>query len=185
MIKEDLFIELARACARTCYALKTVTEERVVLGLRGPSEKQIEDLGRCVNPAQHSLLPIMSDNRIIRNIESGVIETANCDRDPPEHHPRSTEENLIAWRTEMWEKLRFFGVRGFQLTIPTVSELPQEDLGRCGALEIDEIEKHVQISVDPRPSAPVPVMVCCYFATLAPPLADRPLNAGYVSVIHW
>ena len=91
----------------------------------------------------------MSDNRIIRNIESGVIETANCARDPPEHHPRSTEDNLIAWRTEMWEKLRLFGVRGFQLTIPTVSELPQEDLGRCGALEIDEIEKRVQISVDP------------------------------------
>ena len=124
MIKEDSFVELARACARTCRTLKTVTEGRDVFDLSGLSRKRIEDLGRCVDPAQCFLPPITRNNRIIRNVESVVSERANSTRDLPVHHPRSTEENLTAWRTEMWEELRLLDVRGFQLTMPTVSELP-------------------------------------------------------------
>jgi len=48
---EDPFVELAKPCARACRVLKTVTEGSGVDDLSGPSRKQIEDLGRCVNPA--------------------------------------------------------------------------------------------------------------------------------------
>ena len=45
-MKDSPFVELAKDCVRACHVLKSVTE---------PSEKQIEDLERCVNPAQPPL----------------------------------------------------------------------------------------------------------------------------------
>ena len=81
MIKEDSFVELASACARTCHLLTDVTEGRDVDNLSGPGRRQIEDLGRCVSPAQHSLMAITSDARIVRRIEFVVSQRANCNRD--------------------------------------------------------------------------------------------------------
>ena len=37
-----------------CRVLKSVTEGEDVDNLAGSGMKRIEDLGRCVNPAQHS-----------------------------------------------------------------------------------------------------------------------------------
>ena len=37
-----------------CHVLKSVTEGRDADDLAGPSEERVEELGRCVNPAQHS-----------------------------------------------------------------------------------------------------------------------------------
>jgi len=56
---EDPFVELAKDCARTCHVLKTVAGGSGVDDLSGPNRKQIEDLGRCVNPAQ-PILPTIT-----------------------------------------------------------------------------------------------------------------------------
>ena len=61
MIQEDSFVELARTCVRTCHVLETVTKGRDANNLSGPSEKQIEDLGRCVDPARPSPLTISNE----------------------------------------------------------------------------------------------------------------------------
>ena len=127
MIKEDSFTELARDCVRTCHVLKTVTEGRDVDNLSGLSEKQIEDLGRCVTPDRLFLLKIMSDNRIIRHIESVVSECWNWHGHRSQEYPGHIKECLIAGRTEMWQILRTFDVRGFQSIVATVSKPPQED----------------------------------------------------------
>ena len=177
MIWEDPFVELARACAKACYVLKTVTEGRGIDNLSGLSRKQIEkigDLGRCVNPTLPFPLTIMSDNRVVRHIESAVSERANCDHDSPEHHPGPTKECLIAWQTEMWAILGLFDVRSFQFTIAAVSKSLQEDLGRGSALEISDIEQHVRRSIDPKPSSPAPVMVRFRVAISVSSLADIP-----------
>ena len=49
-MKEDLFVELTRECVRTCHVLKTVTEGGDVDNSSGgPSQKRVEDLGRCAD----------------------------------------------------------------------------------------------------------------------------------------
>jgi len=58
VIEEDLFAELAKTCVRTCHVLKTATDRRDIDSLSGPSRRQIEDLGRCVDPAK----PPSADN---------------------------------------------------------------------------------------------------------------------------
>ena len=52
MIEEDSFVELAKACVRTCHVLKTVTDSRDLDSSSGPSRRNIEDLERCVDPPQ-------------------------------------------------------------------------------------------------------------------------------------
>ena len=163
MIKEESFLELARACVRTCHVLIAATKGRDADGLSDASEKQIEDLGRCVKPVQPSPPTVTSDIRIVRHIESVVSERANCGRNLRGSHPESTEEYLIALRSEMWEILRVFAVRGFKLTIPLVSEPLQGDLGQGGALQAYGTE-HVRRSVGPEPRASVMVRDC-----LSPP----------------
>ena len=138
-----------------CHALKTVAKGRDADNLSSSSKDQIEDLGRCVDPAQPTLaLTITADVRIMRNIESAVSERANCARDLRGYHLGPTEECLIVWKMEMWETLRAFDVRRVQLTIPTISKPPQENLGRGGALEINEIKQHVNGSFGAEPPAP-------------------------------
>ena len=107
-MKDGPFVELAEDCIRACHVLRSVTD---------PSGKQIEDLGRCVNPAQPSLRIITSDTRIVRHVESIVSRRDSCARDL--HHPGSTEEWFSVWRMEMWEMLRVFNVRCFQFMVPT------------------------------------------------------------------
>lgn len=144
-------------CVRMCHMLKTVTERREEDDVSGPSDKQIEDFGRCVDRTQSSSLTITSDFRIVRHIESAVDERAGCAANLREHHPWSTEEHLIQWRTEMLEILRYFDVRGPQLAVPTVSNLPQEDLQPGSALEV---KQHVDGTAHADSSAPASVKVC-------------------------
>lgn len=92
----------------------------------------------------------MSDNRIVRNIESVVSECSNHGHGSPEYHPGPTKEYLIAWRTEMWEILRVFDVREFQPIVATVSKSLQGDLGQ-----------HMRRSTDAEPPAPASVVVRC------------------------
>ena len=156
MIKEEPFIELARACARACHVLVTTAEGRDMDGLSGPSGNQIEDLGRCGNPAGPSPPKITNDTRSIRHVESMVRERANCGRNLWGSHPGSTEEYLIALRAEIWEILRVVDVHGFQLTTPLLSEPLQRDLGWGSALQAYGAE-HVRRSVGPEPRASVMV----------------------------
>jgi len=51
MIEEESFVELAKTCVRACHVLKTATDGRDINDLSGPSRRQIEDLGRCVDSA--------------------------------------------------------------------------------------------------------------------------------------
>jgi len=153
---EDPFVELARDCARTCHVLETVAEGSGVDDLSDPSRKQIENFGRCVDPAQPTLPTLTRCIRIIRHFESIVTERANCAGDLREHHPWPTMECLIVWRAEM---LRVFDERGSQLTVPTASELPQ---GPGGGLEVSE-SKHVCGPVDMETPAPASIVVCCRF----------------------
>ena len=51
-MEEDSFVELAKACVKAFHVLKTVTDGRDVDSSSSPSRRQIEDLGRCVDPAQ-------------------------------------------------------------------------------------------------------------------------------------
>ena len=132
--------------------------------LSGPSRKQIEDLERCVDPAQPSFLTITNDIRVIHLIQSVVSERANSANDLRVHHTGSAEECLAARRTEMWEMLRFFDVRGFQRMIPAVSNLPQGDLGRGGALEVSEIIQHPHGAIDADPSLVSCVITSYLFA---------------------
>jgi hypothetical protein len=70
------------------------------------------------------LLTITRDVRIVRHIESVVSERPNCAHDLREHHPGPTSERLVAWRAEIVEILRFFGVRGCHSMVPTVPKPP-------------------------------------------------------------
>jgi hypothetical protein len=118
MIDDDAYVELAKFCTGACHVLKTATGGRDVGSLSGPSKEQIEDLGRCVDPAKPSPLTIISDIRTVRHIESVARERANCARDLREYHPGPTKECLVAWRAEIREILGFFDVRGYHLTVP-------------------------------------------------------------------
>jgi len=111
----------------------------------------------CVDPTSPPLLSMTSNIRIVSRIESMVNERADCAN---EHHPGSTKEHLIAWRTEMLEALRVFDVRGPPLIIPTFSKPPQGNLERGSA------NQHVYRSVGAEISAPASDVVC-YF--LQPP----------------
>lgn len=185
MIKENSFAELARDCVRACHVLKTVTEGRDGDNLSGLSEKQIEDLGRCVTPDQFFLLKITSDNRVIRHIESVVSECSNWYGYRSQEYPGHIKQCLIAGRTEMRQILRTFDVRGFQPIVDTVSEPPQGDLGRGSVLVISEIGQHVGRFTDAEPPVPASVVVRCCVATSTPLAADPPFDIGHVSVIHW
>ena len=59
MIEEDSFVELAKTCVRTFHVLRIVTDGRDIDSLSGPSRRRIEELGRCVDPAQ---LPSAGDD---------------------------------------------------------------------------------------------------------------------------
>jgi len=160
-VKDDSLIELAEACARKCQVLKSRTEGRDTDDLGSPYPNvKIEDLGRCVDPAQSSLLPMTSGIRTVRHIESVINERVNYAQDSPEHHTGFTDERLITWLTKIWEMLKAFDVCSFQPTLPTVSKLPQ-DFGRGGGLEISEIKQHLQGSANMESSMPAPVMVRC------------------------
>ena len=170
MIEEDSFVELANACVRACHVLKTVTDGRDTDSLRSPSERQIEDLGRCVDPAQPPLLTMTSDTRTVRHIESAVKERANCARDSQEHHPGSIDEAPVAWQTEVLERLRVLDVCCFQLAVPTRSKLPQGDLGQGGILEVGSIEQRVQGSIGVDLLAPASVVCYCFVISIPYPL---------------
>ena len=166
-------MELAQDCARTCHVLRLATEGRVADNLSSPYRKRIEDLGRCVHPVQPALLTVTSDIRVIRQIESVVIERANRTCDSQGHHPESTEERLIALRREMREILRVFDVRGSWLTMVTLSELPQEELVQGGALEASEIGHHTHGSGRAEPPASTSAMVRFCFTASTPLPANR------------
>ena len=168
-----------------CHALKTVTEGRDAGDLGGPSDRQLEDLGRWDNRTKSSLLTVTSDFRIVRHIDSAVNEWANCARDLREPHPRSTKECLTLWRTEVWEILRVFDVCVLHLAVPKVSKLSQEGLWRGGALEVRGVEQHVDGSAQSESLAPASVTVCCCFTASRPPLTDYLPNVDSVSVIYW
>lgn len=87
MIEDVLLVDLAKICVKTCHILKTLTEGGDVNDLSGPNKKQIEDLGRCADSAQSSLLTMTSDIRTMRHIESVVRERANRTRDSRGYHP--------------------------------------------------------------------------------------------------
>lgn len=164
MVDEDLFADVAKSSIRMCHVLKTVTEGRD--DLSGPS-KQIEELERCADPSNPSLPMIMNDTRTVRHIESTVRKCVDCAQDSQEDHPVSTTERLMGLQMEILERLRALNVCGFQLTARMTSQLPQGDLGKGSALEVDEI-KHVQRPVNVEPSALASVAVCCCLVVSAP-----------------
>ena len=170
MIDQDAYVELAKCCTRACHVLKTATEGRNAVSLSGPSKKRIEGLGRCVNPANSSLLTITSGFSTVRHLESIVRARANRTPDSREHHPGPTKECLIAWG----EILGFFDVRGCLPTIPTVLELPQGYLELDNTLAASENERcaqgHTQAKSSistpngyklPPPAEPSLVLVLC------------------------
>jgi len=134
----------------------------------GPGKRQVEDLGRYVDPIQPHLLTITSDTRILRNIESAVRERAKFARDSKGDYPGPTNECIVFWRTEILERLGALDVCGFQLTMPSDSQLPQEDLEQGGALEIGEMNRQTQWPIDVEPSAPASVTVRCRLVASAP-----------------
>jgi len=123
-MEEDSFVELAKTCVKAFHVLKIATDGRDIDNSSSSSRRQIEDLGRCVDPAQLPLLKVTNDTRTVRHIESAVRERANCSRDPQEHHPGPTDEGPVVWRTEVLERLRGLDVCGFQLAVPAPSKLP-------------------------------------------------------------
>jgi len=132
-----------------CHVLRSVTEGRDADNFGGPYKKQIEDLGRCVNPAQPSPLSVTSDIRIICHVESAVVERAKCDHELRKHHPGSTKECLVALQTEVWEMLGVFEVFDSQLAIAKVSKPPQGDL------RIGETNQRAHGSVNAEPPVSV------------------------------
>jgi hypothetical protein len=140
MIDDDAYVELAKCCTRACHVLKAANEGRSADSLSGPSKKRIEDLGRCVDPANSSPPTITSGISIVRHLEVIVRACANCARNLREHHPGPTKESLIALR----EILGFSDVRGFQPITPTVIELPQGYLELDNALAASENEQCAQ-----------------------------------------
>ena len=108
------------------------------------------------------LLTMTNDIRIVSHIESVVRERVNCSRGPQEYHSGSIDEDPVAWRTEVLERLRALDVCGFQLAVPTRSKLPQGDLGRGGILEVGPIKQYAQGSVDAELLAPISEVCCCF-----------------------
>ena len=162
MIEENSFAELAKTCVRAFHVLKIATDRRDIDNSSSP-RRQIEDLGRCVDPAQLPLLKMTSDIRTVRHIESAVRERVNYARDSQGHHPGSTDECPVAWRMEMLERLRILDACGLQ---PIRSESPHGDLGQGDILEVGPIKQHVHGSVDAELLTP-PSEVCCCFVISA------------------
>lgn len=105
-------MEMAKDCVQTCRVLENVVRGRDAGNLSDFSMERMQDLERYVALARHSLPTSMSDIRVVRNIESVVVECASCARaNPREHYPESTKECLVEWRKEMWEMLRALEVR--------------------------------------------------------------------------
>ena len=102
MANDDLLVDVAKSCVKTCHVLKTATEGRDVDGLSGPNQ-EIEKLERCAGSGRFSLLTMTSDTRTVRHIESAIREHADCAQDLCEDHPGSAIECLAAWRAEMLE----------------------------------------------------------------------------------
>jgi len=165
-IKGDSFIELAETCSRKCHVLKGRAEGRDAddLGGLNLNKEIVEDLARCADAAQSSLLTITSYLRTVRDIESVISERVNCTLDLQEHHPGFTNECLIAWLAKVWEILGVLDVRASRFALHTPSKLPQEGLWRGGVLEANEI-KHVQGSVDAEPPASTLVVVRRFVAS--------------------
>ena len=70
-------------------------------------------------------LSVMTNGiRTMHNIESIVSERRNSAYDLQERHSGSTEEYLIACRTELQTVLRTLNVRDCQFAVPTISEVP-------------------------------------------------------------
>ena len=111
MIEEELFVELAQVCVRTCNVLGTAAERKDAENLSGLGSK-LEDLGRYLNPARPPLLTMTSDIRTIRHIESAVRDPTNCVQHSPEYQTGPAEERIIAWRAELRELLGVSEVRG-------------------------------------------------------------------------
>ena len=70
------------------------------------------------------LSTMTNDIRTMRNIESIVSERRNSAYDLQERHSGSTEEYLVACRTELQTVLRTLNVRDCQFAVPTISEVP-------------------------------------------------------------
>jgi hypothetical protein len=123
MIHDDAYLELAKCCVRACHVLKTATEGRSGDSLSGPSKKKIGDLGGYVDQANSST----DDNEGRQNRTPHRVRGERT----PELRPRFTgaspwahHERLVAWRAEIVEILRFFGVRGCHSMVPTVPKPP-------------------------------------------------------------
>ena len=123
-VQEDSLVELAEDCIRACNVLKRATDGMGVDDSSGPSRKQIEDIERCADPAQPSLLTITNDIRVVLRIQSVVSERADPANDARALRSGSIKECLIALRTEIWEMLRVFDVSHFQFRITAVSDIP-------------------------------------------------------------
>jgi len=175
MIDEDPFVELVKTCAKACHVLKTTSDGKDIESLSDSSRRQIEDLGRCVDPIKPPLLKITSDTRIFRHIEFAVREPANCARDSQGQYPGFMNDWAVSWRTEISERLGVLDVCGSQLTMPTASQVPQENLEQGGALGVGQIHRHVQRPLDAEISALASVTVRCRFVA---PVPHSPLTIG-------
>jgi len=157
MTVEDPFVEPAKTCAKTRHVLKVATEGRDMDNLSGPSRKQTNGLGRCVEPTKPFMLKITNGARIVDHVGSVVSEHANYTSDLQDHHPGSTGECLMEGGM-----LRVSDVCVSRFTIPTVSQLSQGDLGQCGVLEASDTERHAYRSFD-EPPAPASELVRYFF----------------------
>ena len=126
MTSDDALVELTGYCARTCHVLKDVTQGRDADGLSGPRRRSKIWEGMLIqsSPSVDDEEQYQDQIRTMRNIKSVVNERQHNSYDLQERHPGSTEEYLIAWRTELRMILRTLDVRDNRLTVPTIPELP-------------------------------------------------------------
>ena len=173
-------------CVQMYHMLKTVTGRREADEMSGPSNSQIEDLGRCVNRTQSRSLAITSGFRIIRRIESAVRERAKCASDLRRaslqiHHGESYA--VVDGDAGDAESFRYtpsptYSTHGFQ-TAPG-------GLRRGGAFEVSELKRHGNRTRSVRPESLVPasVTVCRCFTTLRPLLTGNLFNVDTVCFIY-
>ena len=129
MTSDEALVELTGYCARTCHVLKDVIQGRDADGLSGPSKaRRRSEIWEGVliqsSPSVDDEEQYQDQIRTMRNIKSVVNERQNNSYDLQERHPGSTEEYLIAWRTELRMILRTLDVRDNRLTVPMIPELP-------------------------------------------------------------
>ena len=77
-----------------------------------------------IQPNAFNPLILKSDISILRYVESVISEGTNRGHGLQEHRPGPAEERIVAWQTEMWERLGASDVRNFWPTIPTVLNYP-------------------------------------------------------------